>query len=170
MSITDRAMQRVAPLLEPGEQLETVIPATSGPAPAGLTTDLTLFHSIGVDSIASDAFARLLFKTRYHVIAVTDRAFAVFSSRLWSPYKPVALQTRFPRNIALPQPGGALELWGAIGLDKPYYVHKTFFKNVEAANAALATNPVAQTQGLIDLATAYQQWQAWQANQPGTRG
>lgn len=68
-------------------------------------------------------------------------------------HKPVALQTRFARNIVLPQqPGGALELWGAIALDKPYYVHKRFFKNVEAANAALAANPAAQTRGLIDLA------------------
>lgn len=49
-------------------------------------------------------------------------------------------------------------------MDKPYYVHKRFFKNVEAANAALTTNPVAQPQGLIDLETAHQQWQAWQAN------
>ena len=118
MALRDKLRERVQPALDPGEQIEHVFMARTGPNPLlGLITWL------------------ILFRTKYFLIAVTDRRIAVFDTGRMSGTKPRNLVASFPRDTHLGgAPGG---LWGKIDLGGVrYWVNRRFRADVQAADAA----------------------------------
>lgn len=119
-ALREKLAARVQPLLEPGERVEQVFLAQSGPNPnVILLTYLALFFN------------------KYHVIAVTDRAVVVFSAGLWRQSFPKAVVTRLARNTLLGPSSGAL--WSRINVPgkKSTWVHRRFYRDVDAADASL---------------------------------
>lgn len=89
---------RVAPHLEPGEQIQTGFIAQTG---------------------------SLIFTARVWIIVVTDRAILVVRR---------GHAHRFRRDVLLGEPTG---MYHAIQLDRAYRVHRQYYKEVAAADAAL---------------------------------
>jgi hypothetical protein len=119
MSLRDKLRNRVQPLLEPDEQIQSVFNAQTGPNPNFMfLTYLVVFWA------------------KYFVIAVTDRRIVVFRAPLFSPAKPRELVASYPRESRLGDAKGAL--WGSVQLgDKKYWVHRRFRKDVLEADSAL---------------------------------
>lgn len=118
MALRDKLVRRSVPYLEPGEQVQAVFLAQSGPSPYWMFLTLLI----------------LLFAVRYAVVVVTDRGIVVLRAGLFSPSFPKRVVARLPRATWLGEPHG---LWGKIQLDRRYYVHKRFHKDVVAANQML---------------------------------
>lgn len=119
MALRDKLARRSAPYLEPGEQIQAVFLAQSGPSP--------YFILLG--------FIIILIGARYAVVVVTDRAIVVLRAGMFTPTFPKRVVVRLNRGTWLGDPSG---LWGKIQLDKRYWVHKRFHKDVRAANQMLA--------------------------------
>jgi hypothetical protein len=119
MALRDKLRERVEPLLEAGERLESAFLAQTGPSPyLSFLTWLVFFW------------------VKYVVVAVTDRRIAVFSASMVAPAKPKALLTSYPRQ-ELKDPGKGL--WGVVELDGVrYWVHRRFRKDVLAPAAVEA--------------------------------
>ncbi len=118
--------ERVQPFLEPGEHVEQVFLAQTGPNPnLVFLTYLVLFFS------------------KYRVIAVTDRSVVVLGAGVWRQSFPKGVIERLPRGTGLGPTSGAL--WSALNLpgDKKTWVHRRFYHDVEAADASRATRPPA---------------------------
>jgi hypothetical protein len=120
VALRDKLIGRVQPLLEPGEEVREAFPARSGPNPnLVLLTWLTNFFS------------------KYWLVAVTDRGIVVFAAA--SKMKvttPGAIAARFPRGTTLGPASGALFARLSVSVeDKPLWVHRRFFKDVERADA-----------------------------------
>jgi hypothetical protein len=118
MAIRDKLAQRVQSYLEPGERIQSIFMAQSGPSP------YWAFLSIWI----------MMFTNGYAIVVATDRAYIVLQAGRFTPSKPKALRVRGPRNVWLGAPTG---LWGQINLDQRYWVHKRFHKDVVAADQAL---------------------------------
>jgi hypothetical protein len=118
MALRDKLARRAAPYLEPGEQIQAVLLAQSGPSP----------YWIFLSSLV------VLFGAGYVIVVVTDRALVVLRAGRMSPSFPKRVHSRGPRTVWLDQPHG---LWGKVHLDRRYWVHKRFHKDVAAANAML---------------------------------
>jgi hypothetical protein len=121
MALRDKLRERVQPLLEPGEEIREVFPARSGPNPnLVLLTWLTNFFS------------------KYWLVAVTDGGIVVFATAsIMKVTTPGAVAKRFPHGTTLGPPSGAL--FGRLNVsvdDKPLWVHRRYFKDVERADAA----------------------------------
>ena len=121
MALRDKLRDRVQPFLEPGEQVQAVFMAQTGPNPyLGLLTTLVFFW------------------TKHHVFAVTDRRILVLSAGAFSPSKPKAVLTSLPRTTVL---GPLSGLWGTMELDgTKYFVNKRFHKDVEEADGLRGTS------------------------------
>ncbi len=116
MALRDKLRARTQPLLDPGEQIQAVFLAQSGPSPYWFF--LTYL---------------VMFWIKYRIVVATDRAIVIFNSGLWAPAKPKALWVRLPRNVKL---GPLSGLWGKLTLNGiRHWIHKRFHKDVAAANA-----------------------------------
>lgn len=120
MALRDKLAARVQPYLEPGEQVQQVFMAQTGPHPFTL---LLLY-----------VFA---FWMRYRIVAVTDRAILVVKASLWRPSFPNELLARVPRQTQI---GTKLSgFWGTGQLNgEKLFINKRFHKDVAAADAAAA--------------------------------
>ena len=81
MALRDKLSERVWPLLDSGEKIESVFPAREGPSPY-----LLLLSGL------------VLLWTKFDVIVVTDRRIAVFRASIFSPTKPRALVASYSRD------------------------------------------------------------------------
>ncbi len=120
MALRDRLAGWTQPFLEPGEQIQQVFRARSGPNPnlAFLTWLIYFF-------------------TTYEIVAVTDRAVVVLEGgRLTT--KPRRVFDRLPRQTRLGPPSGVL--WSRLPFPgrKKHWVHRRFYRDVEAADNAAA--------------------------------
>ncbi len=118
MALRDKLVERVQPMLEPGEQIQQVFMARGGPNPMwGLLT------------------AWVAFAAKYRIVAVTDRGVVVFKAGSFVPTKPSVLLGRSPRHVFGPVSG----VWAkcTVGPEQ-LWVHKRFHKDVEAADAGTA--------------------------------
>jgi hypothetical protein len=110
----EKLAERVAPFLEPGEHVQVVFPASDDWAPQ-----------------SSDK--------RFYIV-VTDRAIVVLDIKGLAGH-PSAVYKRYGRNVYLGPLRGTGYIWGSFVLDNDkYYVHKRFWKEVDAADAALGQN------------------------------
>jgi hypothetical protein len=118
MALREKMTQRVAQYLEPGEQVQQIFPAQSGMNPNWrfLSAWLVLFN-------------------KYWVVAATDRAVLVFAASRWRGGKPKALATRLARQTQIGPTSGALFSPIDVGGVK-MYVHRRFYKDVQAADAS----------------------------------
>jgi hypothetical protein len=122
MALRDKLAQRATPFLEPGEQIQSVFLAQSGPSP------YWSFLSAWIVIIAAG----------YATIVVTDRAVVVLRNGRLTGSVAKSVIARLPRQ-PMESPSG---LWGQLNLGGTrYWVHKRFHKDVEAANAAIAGSP-----------------------------
>lgn len=120
MALRDKLRERVQPLLEPGEEIQQVFLAQSGPNPnLVFVTYLVTWFS------------------KFWVVAVTDRAVVVCRASLFGPARPKAVAERLPRETKIGPVGGAL--WARTNLPGgKTWVHRRFFHDVQAADAAVA--------------------------------
>jgi len=121
MAIREKLRERVQPFLEPGEQVQAVFPAQTGPNPNFMF--LTWL---------------VIFWTKYVVVAATDKRIAVFRTSRLAPSKPREVAGSYPRESKLGSASGAL--WGSFELGgTKYWVHRRFRKDVDAADGALSS-------------------------------
>lgn len=118
MALRDKLAARAVPYLEPGEQIQSVFLAQTGASPYWLLVSIWI----------------VFFSAGYRIVVVTDRAVIVLRAGRWAPGKPKGLLGRWSRSIWLGRPTG---LWGHVHIDRNYWVHKRFHRDVEAADAAL---------------------------------
>jgi hypothetical protein len=127
MALRDKLRERAQPMLEPGEQIQAVFLAQSGPNPA-------LFFLSYL----------IMFWTKFWVVVVTDKRIALLKASPMTPSKPKTLAESFPRDIALPEPGGAI--WTELPLGGTrYWVHRRFWSDLREAKAATAAAAPATT-------------------------
>jgi hypothetical protein len=120
MAARDKLRTNAAPFLQPGEVIqEVLIGQTANP-----------YWSI-------ISYWIIVFKNAYRVLVVTDRRIVICSSGRLSPAAINGVLAEFPRQTQL---GPASGLWHKCEtLGEPLYIAKRFFKDVAAADAALAT-------------------------------
>jgi hypothetical protein len=128
MALRDRLRTRVQPFLEPGEEIQAVWPGQAGPSPwfALLSYWILIYNQIAAN---------------FRVFVATDRAIVVLDAGRFNSMMPRAVRARVPRQVRLGPCQGTL--WARIELDRPYWVHRRFFADVEQADAALAPGEAA---------------------------
>jgi len=105
-------------MLAPGERVEEVFLAQSGPNPNLVYLSYFSF-----------------FFSSYRVIAVTDRAIVVCGATRWRPSVPMVVVERLARSTQLGPLSGAL--WSQVRLPgKRTWVHRRFYDVVLAADRA----------------------------------
>lgn len=118
MALRDKLRERAQRLLEPGEEVQEIFLAQAGPDPnfAVLAPIITFFSS-------------------FRVIAATDRAVVVMSAGTWKSASPIEVLQRLARETEIGPLSGTV--WSATRLpgEKTTYVHRRFYKDVEAADA-----------------------------------
>ena len=116
MALRDKLREKIEPQLEPGETLQQVFVAQTGPNPYWLFATYLCFFWI-----------------KYWVFAVTDRRILVFHAS--SAFHIKDLSGTLPRETKF---GPLSGLWARVEVDGTrYWVNKRFQKDVEAADAAL---------------------------------
>jgi len=118
MALRDTLCERTQPLLEAGEEIRQIMMVHSGGSPY-----------LGVISGAV-----VLVAGSYHIIAVTDRSVVVLDAHRLARTRPRALVRRLPRETRL---GPVSGIWSKVQLDRQYYVHRRFHKELNAADAEL---------------------------------
>jgi hypothetical protein len=115
MALRDKLRDRAQPMLDPGEQIQSVFLAQSGPNPSFLfLTYLMMFFS------------------KYWVVAVTDKRIAFLKASAMTPSKPKTLAESYPRDSKVSEPSG--KLWTALELGgNRYWVHRRFWNDLRAA-------------------------------------
>jgi hypothetical protein len=116
VAIRDRIKENAQPLLEPGEQIQAVIPAQTKSGWLG---------ALG--------FIWLIFSNRFRPIVVTDRRIAITDSGKWAQAKPTTIVNSLPRVTQIGPPSGIW--WKSTSLGQNLYVHKRFHKDVELADS-----------------------------------
>lgn len=120
MALRDKLIARAEPYLEPGETVRHAFMGQTGPNPW-----------LGLIS-----YWIMLFKGKYYVFAVTDRAVLVLRASRWIPSKVKNLEARLPRTTTI---GPLSGLWGeSNALGQRVWIHKRFHKDVEAADREIA--------------------------------
>ena len=118
MAIREKIVEKAAPFLEPGEQVQAVIGAQ--------TASQFLFLLGALPFILSN---------RYRCVLATDRRILVLDSGRRSAAAPKAVTRVLPRATRIGPPSGAI--WFVTGsLGETLRIHKRFFKDIEAADAA----------------------------------
>lgn len=121
MALREKLRERSQSYLEPGETIQAVFLAQTGPTPW-----------------LAGAFGALIymFIAKYRIIVVTDRQILVLTSGAFSPSKPKEVSQRLPRNTKL-GPFTA-KVWGKVEIGgERHWVHRRFRADVEAADTAL---------------------------------
>jgi hypothetical protein len=116
LAIRERITENAQPLLEPGEQIQTVIPAQTKNGWLG---------ALGI--------IWLIFVNRYRPIIVTDRRIAITDSGKWAQAKPKSIILSRPRTTQIGPPSGIW--WKCTSLGEPLFIHKRFHKDVEKADS-----------------------------------
>jgi hypothetical protein len=120
VAIREKITEHVQPLLEPGEQIQAVIPAQTKSGWLGALGVIYLF-----------------FSNRFRPIIVTDRRIAITDSGRFSMGKPTTIVTSLPRTTQIGPPNGLW--WKSTSLGQPLYIHKRFHKDVEKADSLRPT-------------------------------
>jgi hypothetical protein len=116
MDIHSKIRKTIEPKLEPGESIQQVFPAQSGPQP-----------------MLAALIWPLLFQVKYWIFAVTDRRTLIFCASFWKSRAANDLAATLPRSTRF---GPVSGLWGALEIGGTrYWVHKRFQKDVQAADA-----------------------------------
>lgn len=118
MALRDKIRENSQPFLEPGETVQAVFNAQTGPNPY-LSIITYLF----------------LFWVRLYLVVVTDRRILMIRSSFWRPSAAVAVEAVLPRATRL---GPVSGLWAKLGPNlngKDIWVHRRFHKDVDAADA-----------------------------------
>jgi len=120
MAIRDAMRASAAQFVEPGETIQEVFGAqTASPMTAPLIGALVA-----------------LIINRYRIVAVTDRRILVLDAGKWTQRTARAVVTELPRATELGPTSG---LWTKIDTSTgKIYVRRYFFKDVKAADAAIA--------------------------------
>jgi len=121
MALRDKLRERAQPYLEPGETIQAVFLAQTGPTPW-----------------LAGAFGAIIyaFFAKYRVVVVTDRGILLLKAGAFAPAKPKGLEQRLPRNGRLGPFQG--KVWGKVQIGgERHWVHRRFRDDVEAADAAL---------------------------------
>jgi len=119
MALREKLVERASRFLEPGEQVQAIFLAQSGPSPYWVLLSYWI----------------TLYGDNYVVIAVTDPAVVVLRAGRFTPSMPKSVLLRGSRDVIFgPQSG----LWGQIRLDKRYWVNRRFHRDLVAADAAPA--------------------------------
>jgi hypothetical protein len=116
LAIRERITEHAQPLLEPGEQIQAVIPAQTKNGWLG---------ALGI--------IWLIFVNRYRPIIVTDRRIAITDSGKWAQAKPTAIIQSLPRTTQIGPPSGIW--WKCTSLGEPLFIHKRFHKDVDLADS-----------------------------------
>lgn len=116
VAIRDRIMENARPLLEPGEQIQAVIPAQTKSGWLGALGGLVL-----------------VFINRYRPVVVTDRRIVITDSGRWSLGKPKTIVTTLPRNTQIGPASGIW--WKSSSLGQTLYIHQRFHKDVALADS-----------------------------------
>lgn len=120
-SLRDKLAERARPYLGADEEIRHVFLAQSGPNP---------------NLAALSALAYLV--SNYRIVAVTDQSIVVLGAKgFFRQSSPNQVLERLARQTLLGPLSGAL--WSRVNLpgDKPSWVHRRFYRDVEAADAAL---------------------------------
>jgi hypothetical protein len=121
MALRDTLIKRVTPFLEPGEEVEVVFAAQSGPNP---------WWSVvwgWLAMVVTGSFS-------YVTVVTTDRANVVLRNVRMFRFRPAAVLFRGPRE-SLGNPSG---IWGKISVGgERYWVHRRFHGDVRLANDLL---------------------------------
>ena len=127
MALRDKLATRAQPFLDPGEKIQAVFLAQTGPSP-------WLAGAFGVLIYA--------FIAKYRVVVATDRAIVVLKAGAMAPAKPKDVVERLPRNTEL-GPFTA-SIWGKVMLaDERHWVNRRFKSDIETADAMIASSPLA---------------------------
>ena len=121
MAVRDKLRSNAAPILQPGETVQSVFTAqTANPYLAILS------------------YWIVIFKNAYRVVVVTDRRILVCRSGRLSTTPVNAVVGEFPRSTRI---GPATGVWYKCDtLGVRLYVHKRFHKDVAAADALLTAS------------------------------
>jgi len=121
MALRDKLQERVQPLLDPGEQVQAVVPAQTGMNPMAVL-------------LVGAIIAVLV--NKYWMIVVTDRRIVVMKqSKLMM--KPKGVDRELPRGTPI---GPVSGLWGKSQvLGQKTYIHKRFHKDVDHADRQVGT-------------------------------
>ncbi len=121
MALRDKLRERAQPYLDPGEQIQSVFLAQTGPTP-------WLAGAIGALVYA--------FFAKYRIVVVTDSAIVLLKAGALVPTKPKELIQRLPRASRLGPHEG--KVWGKVQIGgERHWVHRRFRGDVQAADAAL---------------------------------
>ncbi|WP_129664605.1 hypothetical protein [Phytoactinopolyspora endophytica] len=122
MATRDRLRERAQPYLRPGENIEQVFQAQSGPSPYFfLLTWLTLFWH------------------KFYIVAVTDQSIVMVRTGHFVNTKPKGddpVEARLPRRTRIGPVSGLWASTSNLG-PKRLWIHRYFHKDVDAADAAL---------------------------------
>jgi hypothetical protein len=116
VAIRERITENAKKLLEPGEQIQAVIPTQTKSGWLG---------ALG--------FIWLIFLNRFRPIVVTDRRIVITDSGRWAQGKPTTIVTSLARSTQIGPPQGLW--WKCQSLGQTLYIHKRFHKDVEQADA-----------------------------------
>ena len=116
VAIRDKIKEKAQGLLEPGEQIQAVIPAQTRNGWLG---------ALGI--------VWLIFTNRYRPIVVTDRRIAITDSGKWAMAKPTTIVASLPRNTQIGPAKGIW--WKSMTLGQPLFIHKRFHKDVDLADS-----------------------------------
>ena len=116
VAIREKIKEKAQGLLEPGEQIQAVIPAQTRNGWLG---------ALGI--------IWLIFTNRYRPVVVTDRRIAITDSGKWAMAKPTTIVASLPRNTQIGPASGIW--WKSTTLGQTLYVHKRFHKDVELADS-----------------------------------
>jgi hypothetical protein len=120
MAIRDKIQKNAASVLQSGETIQAVFP--------GQTTS---------QYFALISYWIIVFKNAYRVIVVTDRRILVCSSGRMSMTQVKGVLRELPRATRIGPPKGLWYKTEALG--ERLYISKRFFKDIDAADAALPT-------------------------------
>jgi hypothetical protein len=123
MALRDKLRERAQPFLEPGEQVQAVFLAQTGPTPW-----------------LAGAFGAIIymFIAKYRVVVVTDRGIVLLKAGAWSPAKPKELVKRLPRQGLGPF---SAKVFQKVMLDgERHWVHRRFKDDVDSTGTAAAVS------------------------------
>lgn len=126
IALRDKLTRRAQPLLEPGEEIQQIFLVKEGPRPG-----VGFVH--GLDPLF----------TTYEVVVATDQALVIMRASMWQSGTPKKVLRRLPRRLQIRYEPRALWSQTSLPGDSPTWVHRRFYGDVEAANAAWAEQPPA---------------------------
>lgn len=149
MALRDKLRERAQPFLEPGEQIQAVFLAQTGPSPW----------------FAALSWLIVLFGAKYYVVVATDRSIVLLNASSMVPSKVKGFDRRLPRGTRF---GPLSGLWGkSEALGTKTHIHKRFHGDVEVADSMAGAAPMAASGAPASPATPA----GWYAdpNDPGSQ-